>query len=552
MSILNLVQLIIAITAVSAGSHHLPSTLGASPSLIEKYSIITDYFVCLDQSKTIPFSAVNDDYCDCPDGSDEPGTSACPNGQFHCINEGYKGITISSARVNDGICDEECCDGSDEYSGLIDCPNSCESFAIAAKKKADEERRVIQQALAEKNKMVEKGKPLIGTHAKQARALQSKLNGIDTRIGQAQSIKEEASKYKLKWDTFQREMTEQSSLRACPSKLEAYKNALQDIKNEFSALENKYNRLLSVVRHFEKIFKADSVNETITDNQSIKKHPSKRELVAHDTTDEVVQQALLDAFEQWEEDPEMYQYEPIHKDVSFDHLETNEYEEHDVKNLSPCMNPEAPLHLCFAYLWDMAGEVGTNTFSSDTWFKIFQTVKEQIMPGLEGRALVRDPARAQQRLNELYHEKSEIERQLQTAEAKARLDLGPDGVFDPLYGECMDVNSASHVYEVCFMKSVTQKDIGQTWSGGNDLGKFSRWGPRDLAQLTDENKYHNMMYTNGASCGGQLKRSTLVKLVCGGENELVDVYEVETCVYVITMRTPAVCSEHDLTRHDEL
>eukprot|EP00927_Polykrikos_kofoidii_P027522 TRINITY_DN24172_c0_g6_i1.p1 TRINITY_DN24172_c0_g6~~TRINITY_DN24172_c0_g6_i1.p1 ORF type:complete len:799 (-),score=167.07 TRINITY_DN24172_c0_g6_i1:113-2509(-) len=72
-------------------------------------------FQCLDGSQTVPLAMVNDDFCDCPDGSDEPGTSACAGfaGRcFYCRNEGSRPKFIYASRVGDGVCD--CCDGSDE------------------------------------------------------------------------------------------------------------------------------------------------------------------------------------------------------------------------------------------------------------------------------------------------------------------------------------------------------------------------------------------------------------------------------------------------------
>ena len=92
--------------------------------------------MCLDRRPVVPHEGehgncrgdhcvarVNDDYCDCSDGSDEPGTAACDveNDLFYCRDGGE---LVHHSVVGDGICD--CCDGSDEQSQpAVPCPYSC-------------------------------------------------------------------------------------------------------------------------------------------------------------------------------------------------------------------------------------------------------------------------------------------------------------------------------------------------------------------------------------------------------------------------------------------
>lgn len=91
--------------------------LGTHQSQVEQYKARDDgIFKCITSMEKIEYSQINDDYCDCLDGSDEPGTNACPNGRFVCsYQEKYKNypMVLPSNRVNDGVCD--CCDGSDEW-----------------------------------------------------------------------------------------------------------------------------------------------------------------------------------------------------------------------------------------------------------------------------------------------------------------------------------------------------------------------------------------------------------------------------------------------------
>jgi hypothetical protein len=59
---------------VPAQASPSPEVKGVHPSLYQKYApTSSNLWSCLDGSRSIMWSAVNDDYCDCPDGSDEPG-----------------------------------------------------------------------------------------------------------------------------------------------------------------------------------------------------------------------------------------------------------------------------------------------------------------------------------------------------------------------------------------------------------------------------------------------------------------------------------------------
>lgn len=126
--------------AILGHASSLEKVRGIPGSKLPYYQNYNGLFKCLDSSKTIPFERVNDDYCDCIDGSDEPGTSACPNGTFFCQNAGHIPTYLPSSRINDGVCEESCCDGSDEWSGLTTCPNTCKQKAKEyAKAEAEKE-----------------------------------------------------------------------------------------------------------------------------------------------------------------------------------------------------------------------------------------------------------------------------------------------------------------------------------------------------------------------------------------------------------------------------
>lgn len=135
-----------------------------------------------DDSFDLIESQINDNYCDCKDGSDEPGTSACSDSfgsRFICENKAHKSVSIPSSRVGDGVCD--CCDGSDEQEN-VGCVDYCVAAAreerekleglISAYKKGSAIKADYERAADESR---EKADEAAGPVAEQIRSLETQL-----------------------------------------------------------------------------------------------------------------------------------------------------------------------------------------------------------------------------------------------------------------------------------------------------------------------------------------------------------------------------------------
>lgn len=146
-------------------------------------------FTCLDGQLTIKFTQVNDDFCDCADGSDEPGTSACANGRFFCENTGHISKSIPSSRVNDGICDPECCDGSDEYASKAECVNNCDELGNEERHRQKVYADLLKRGSLVRAEMSKKGKALKEEHG-------ARLETIQQSIQQAEALRLEREKIK--------------------------------------------------------------------------------------------------------------------------------------------------------------------------------------------------------------------------------------------------------------------------------------------------------------------------------------------------------------------
>ena len=143
-------------------------------------------FSCGENGEKFPQNYVDDDYCDCPDGSDEPSTSACshlPGSVFACGNEDWKKVVLPSSRVGDGICD--CCDGSDERGSpsAVKCPDICAAKAREIIERQISQKRAVQAGMEIRSAVIKEA------HRKFS-SWKSRLKDLDYNLKRLRQVKE--------------------------------------------------------------------------------------------------------------------------------------------------------------------------------------------------------------------------------------------------------------------------------------------------------------------------------------------------------------------------
>lgn len=167
----------------------LSSSRGIPPHQLPQYQ--AELFTCKGNdgegpSIIIPRARINDNYCDCSDGSDEPGTSACANGVFTCQNKGFTPLQLTSSRVDDGVCD--CCDGSDEDGRQVVCEDSCDAAAAASRQALAASVAAYQAGSAVRSELIRDISARVEAGTSTLTALDANAEKVEGEIARLESV----------------------------------------------------------------------------------------------------------------------------------------------------------------------------------------------------------------------------------------------------------------------------------------------------------------------------------------------------------------------------
>lgn len=234
---------------------------------------------------------MNDDFCDCPDGSDEPGTSSCSyisryssltvadrpgNSElelaaalpgFYCKNKGHRPSYLPFQRVNDGVCDYDlCCDGSDEWArvGGTKCENRCKEVGKQWRKQEEERHRSMTAALKNKKELLVDAGRQQKEVSDRIRDLEVELKSQELKVNGLEKDLEELQKQDRK-DASKRKKKGKFSafVQVAKGRVEELRNAVVEIRKERDETRARVKELEDILSKFKEEYNPNFNDEGV-------------------------------------------------------------------------------------------------------------------------------------------------------------------------------------------------------------------------------------------------------------------------------------------------
>ncbi|KAH6606129.1 kinase c substrate 80k-h [Trichoderma cornu-damae] len=552
---LALLGAVCSFTVVAAGG--VPR--GVGPEFISHYQN-EDVFSCIgNPSITISLDRVNDDTCDCPDGSDEPGTAACAfidplspeqpligsaSGTtnttnslpgFWCTNKGHIGAYIPFAYVNDGICDYDvCCDGTDEGAHVngVKCENRCAEIGKEYRRLAEERRENVEKASVKKREMLQQASALlqqaearVAELEREIKLLEAKKEDLQRKYDQAKS--EDRGKLVKSDGGPGGKLGVLVSL--AKDRVEELRETLRLVKEDREAVRSKKNELETILKEFKEGYNPNFNDEGV-------------KAAVRSFEDYAAREASAD------------KSEVIESDINEILKEDDETNGVNWKAFDELSDDTDILYDFDAYIPPfIRGVVHDKIKVIRKWLIDNGVIADASKDGSESSAVRAAREAVEAAEQDLRSKNRDLEQARSDLQQK---DYGPSDIFRSIKGKCAEIDAGEYTYELCWLEKTLQKS--KKGYASTNMGNFERI---DVEIADEEERVDGkslgsgprmvMRYENGQTCWNGPQRRTNVWLGCAEKEEIWRVTEAEKCVYKMEVGTPAACEHGEAVKNSQ-
>lgn len=445
--------------------------------------------------------------------------------------------------MDDGICDPECCDGSDEQDGKLHCPNRCEKVGRDYRKAQTELENLRRAGGKIREKYIADGK-------KDKENLEAEIAKLEVELEVAKENEERLKRELERAESMDKEVIEEKKKTKLFGQLVKRQGAIKELMEKNEALKGELRTLTMLLDDLAKGY-----------------NPNYQDMAVKGAVVGYKEWRGLSSTEENNVDQLAGENSKLNS-----LLDEGEF---PASTLSQLLN-EDPLDIMdggLAGVGDKRVSPGTSTGDAEggLLFRIHEYLPDPFVPYFEAMIdtlldvlikanVIKDVQRMRPRTptsttDEPVHIASARKAYTSASSHLSRLqsDLttrhnrlkdfsskyGRQGEFKALENKCISLNTGEYTYEYCFFGRTTQ--IPNSGGAQVSLGTFSNFNPKGDKNWEEDEYWLQQIYARGQKCWNGPERSAVVDLVCAVENEVRGVFEAEKCIYSLTVGTPAVC-----------